>query len=107
MLDSEEEIRAKIDACPARWERDHWLLCEACKPLRQFLRIRLAGFVTFEDYEVNQRKYFKICDNCSETYLASVDSCSRCHNDKLRMEIRPDHPDWPYRSRLSSLQIPP
>lgn len=104
---SEEEIRAKINACPDIFMRDHWLLCDACAPLRKMLRVRLWGFATLEDYEVNQKKYFKVCDNCSETYLASVDSCVRCHSDRLRTEIRPDHPDWPYHSRLTALRIPP
>lgn len=104
MLDSEEEIRAKIDACPDRWMREHWLICEACAPLRKMLQIRLAGFAYFEDYDIDQKKYFKICDKCSATYLASEDTCIRCHNERLRKEIRPDHPSWMSSKAFENLQ---
>ena len=89
---SEDEIRQEILACPEFFTRDHWLLCDRCRPLRKQLKAVLWGFAKIEDLDFEVEHYFKICDKCSETYPAIVEynRCSKCGNEKLRKELRPD-----------------
>lgn len=70
-----------IGSCPNFWDQDHWRNCDKCEPYRKQLKATIAGFATFEDWESKSWDYFKICDNCNNTFLTIYHECPKCLKD--------------------------